>query len=218
MNIKNIVFLCILALVPGAVVSQDLDGMMEQYKQMGGGTSKNFPREMEQLMPKGFTLKVKNFVWKETANMFMFMALSGKRKNDAYPKFGFEGDIEIGIMGYNPVSGAHVAPQMPVMMQQAKKGYAAGTQISGMECGKVAVSKINGADVYIQKCVRKNVEIDDHKSEDQTYYFANAIVLKKNILLQVRIIHYPKNEAGVREAIGSITGVFNATDFSKYMK
>jgi hypothetical protein len=161
----------------------------------------------------------RGFIYEETAKMFLFVALSGTRKNDAYPKFGHEATIEIGIMAYNPQSASYMAAQMPVVMQESKKAYSKGKSenTADYQWDPVAASKINGADVYIQKVTRKNVEIDDRKHEDQIYYFADAIILKKNVMMKINIIYYPLKKEGVTAAITEITRIFNATNFAKYM-
>ncbi len=218
---KYALILCVLILTPCAVFAEDAQDMMGQYKAMSEGTSANFPRELEVLMPRDFTIENRGFVFKETANMFLYAALSGSRKNDVYKKFGHDGRIEIGVMAYNPAgSNAYVmAAQMPTMYDYAKKDWAKGIiNESGWELSPVAVSKINQADVFIQKGIRKNVEIDDFKHEDQVYYCAKAVLVRKNACLTIDIIHYPLKGEKVSAAIREITRLFLATNWNKYMK
>jgi hypothetical protein len=213
--------LCTLLLMPCAAFSEDAQDMMGQYKAMSEGTSKNFPKELEVLMPKDFKIESKGFIFKETANMLLFAALSGSRKNDVYKKFGHDGRIEIGIMAYNPASSnAYVmAAQMPTMYDYAKKDWAKGIiNESGWELSPVTVSKINQADVFIQKGIRKKVDIDDFKTEDQVYYCAKAVLVRKNACLTIDIINYPLKGENVSAAIRDITRLFLATNWNKYMK
>ena len=72
-NVKFAALFCIFLIIPCAVFAQDAQEMMGPYKQMGEGTAKNFPKDLEELMPKGFSIENKGFVFKETANMFLFI-------------------------------------------------------------------------------------------------------------------------------------------------
>ena len=220
-KMKCAIILGMLILLPCAVFAEDGQDMMGQYKAMSEGTSANFPKELEVLMPRDFKIETKGFIFKETANMLLFATLSGSRKNDVYRKFGHDGRIEIGVMAYNPTSSnAYVmAAQMPTMYDYAKKDWTKGIiNESGWELSPVAVSKINQADVFIQKGIRRNVELDDFKSEDQVYYFAKAVLVRKNTCLTIDIINYPLKGEKVSAAIGEITRLFLATDWNKYMK
>jgi hypothetical protein len=219
--LRQILFLCItLVFLISPVSAEDPQEMMDQYRQMSAGTQANFPKELEILMPKGFSISSKGFIWHETSDMFLYTALSGTRKNDIYPKFGHDTEVEIGIMAYNPSSASYMAAQMPVIVNQAKEGFGKESVNNGegWENGPIVAKKINGADVYIQKSTHKNTELDDHKYEDQIYYFVNAVMLKKNAYLTIRLIYYPGKEEKASAAIGEITKTFMAIDIGKYMK
>lgn len=217
---KNVLVIMALAASLFTISSGDAQDMMQQYREMSAGTEASFPPELASLMPAGFSIKVKNFIYKETANMFLFAALSGTRKNDVYVKFGHTAEIEIGVMAYNPQSASYMKDQMPAMMEQMRSGYREGTdECSGeWECEPVSVTKDGKAEIYIQKSTRKNVEIDDFKHEDQVYYYINALCLNKNALLQVRLIYYPLNREKADAAVREIVKAFLATDFNRYMK
>ncbi len=215
-------FIClVLAFTAGSIFAQDATDMMSQYKAMSESSSEKFPSELDVLMPKGFTIKTRGFVYKQTSNMFMFAALSGTRKNVEYPKFGLETEIEVGIMAYNPQSASYMSSQMPLVMQAYRNDYSksvANESEGQWEISPVAVSKINQADVYIQKCIRKSVELDNFKYEDQVYYFVKAAMLKKNVLLTVSMVYYPQKKEGVDAAVNEITKAVLAADFDKFMK
>jgi hypothetical protein len=218
-KIKHLIICSMLLVITGALSAENAQDMMGQYKQMGEGTSANFPGELEALMPEDFKLETKSFVFKETANMFLLVAVSGSRKNDVYRKFGHDAVIEVGVMTYNPQSASYLASTMPDVLQATKNGYSKGSENTGeWEYEPVSVSKINQADVYIQKGTRKKVEIDNFRYEDQVYYFANAVMLKKNTMLTIKIIYYPLNRDKVTAAIKEITGFVLKTEFNNYMK
>jgi hypothetical protein len=203
--------------------AQEAGDMMEQFKAMSAGTEKNFPKELEALMPKGFTIKTKGFVYKETADMYLLVALAGSRENDAYRKgFCLDSDIEIGVFAYNPASSAGyvMKDQMPAMLEQKKKAYKDNfiNENASWEKGPVQVMKIDKADVYLQKGVRKNVDLPDFKQEDQVYYFVQAVMLHKTAMLDIRLIYYPLKPEGARQSIYQIIKTCLATNFEKYMK
>lgn len=219
-KIKSLIMFLMMAAALLTLTISDAQDMMGQYREMSAGTEKNFPPELVKLMPAGFSIKSKGFIFKETANMFLFTALSGTRKNDVYVKFGHTAEIEIGVMAYNPQSAAYMKDQMPVVIEQLRSGYSEGTaECSGdWECEPVTVTRSGRAEIYIQKSTRKNVEIDNLKHEDQVYYYINAVCLNKNALLQVRLIYYPLNREKADAAVNEIVKNFLATDFNRYMK
>lgn len=217
-TLRHIITFSLILIITCTAFAQNAQDMMGQYKAMSDGTEKNFPKELEALMPKEFKIETRGFVYKETANMFLLVTLKGSRANDVYKKFGHTAEIEIGIMSYNPKTASYMSAQMPVVLEESKKGYAGGEADSNFEYSPVKASKINGADVYIQKGVRKNVELDNFKHEDQVYYSARAIMLKQNSMLTIRLIYYPLRGENVSAAVNQITKIFLATDFNRYMK
>lgn len=210
----------IMLILPCSAFSDEMQDLIGQYSQMGENTTSSFPKELESLFPESFTLKTKNIIFKETSNMFLVIGLGGNKQNTVYPKFGDEATIEVQIFGYNPQTNPYMSSQFPVMFEESKKGYSQGNNenSSGYEYGPVVSLKINQADVYIQKMTKRNVELDDNKTEDQIYYNADVLRLNGNMMMHVTITGYPLKNNELTKIITDITKVFNATQFTKYMK
>jgi hypothetical protein len=217
-QMKRMLAYCLLLLVPCAVLADQASDMMGEYMKMGENSTKNYPRELEGLLPKGVPVKSKTFVYEETQSTFLCVGIQGE-KNDAR-KFHHAMEIQVGVMGYNPRTAGYMAATWPTMAQQAKQyGKMDGqTNHANWVFEPVTKSAINGADVYIQKGTAKDVEIDDFKKVDYVYYTAEASLYKNNTVLQIRIVNMPDNIDSVKDAIKQVTAFFLATNWNKYMK
>lgn len=221
-NFCRLLLILPLALFIQNVSAQDMGGMIDQYKSMSKDAEKNFPKALEALMPKGYSIKTKGFVFKETTDMFMLVALTGNRVNDVYKKgFCLDSDIEISVFAYNVANPATymMKDQMPLMLESKKKAYKEGLiNESNWEKDPVQVFTMDKAYVFMQKGVRKKVELPDFKHEDQVYYFAKALMLYKTALVEVSIIYYPAKAEGAKHAISHVIKTCLNTNLEKYMK
>jgi hypothetical protein len=217
-KLKQMIAYCLLLLMPCAVFADQASDMMGEYMKMGENTAKNFPQEMEALMPKGVPVKSKNFVYAETQNMILCLGIQGE-KNDQR-KFHHALELQVGVLGYNPRTAGYMTATWSTMAQQAKQYGRMDGQKSHANYIYEPVTKtsINGADVYIQKCTAKDVEIDDFKKVDYVYYTAEASLYKNNMVLTIRIVNMPDRIENVHAAIREITAVFLSTKWDKYMK
>lgn len=217
-KLKQMAAYCLLLLVPCAVFADQASDMMGEYMKMGENTAKNFPQELEALMPKGVPVKSKNFVYAETQNMILCLGIQGE-KNDQR-KFHHAIELQVGVLGYNPRTAGYMTATWSTMAQQAKQYGRMDGQKSHANYIYEPVTKtsINGADVYIQKCTAKDVEIDDFKKVDYVYYTAEASLYKNNMVLTIRIVNMPDRIENVHAAIREITAVFLSTKWDKYMK
>ncbi len=217
-KLKQMAAYCLLLLVPCAVFADQASDMMGEYMKMGENTAKNFPQELEALMPKGVPVKSKNFVYAETQNMILCLGIQGE-KNDQR-KFHHAIELQVGVLGYNPRTAGYMTATWGTMAQQAKQYGRMDGQKSHANYIYEPVTKtsINGADVYIQKCTAKDVEIDDFKKVDYVYYTAEASLYKNNMVLTIRIVNMPDRIENVHAAIREITAVFLSTKWDKYMK
>jgi len=215
---KRMLAYCLLLLVPCAVLADQASDMMGEYMNMGENTSKNFPKELEGLLPGGVPVKSKTFVYQETQSTFLCVGIQGE-KSDAR-KFHHAMEIQVGVMGYNPRTAGYMTSTWSTMAQQTKQyGKMDGEKDHGNQFyGPVTKSVINGADVYIQKMTQKGVELDDESRVDYVYYIAEATLYKNNMMLQIRIVHMPDKIENVNAAIKEITAFFLATNWNKYMK
>jgi hypothetical protein len=217
-QMKHILVYCLLVLVPCAVLADQTSDMMSEYMKMGDNAAKNFPKELEGLLPKGVPIKSKTYVYEETQNMILCLGIQGE-KNDAR-KFHHAVEIQVGVMGYNPRTAGYMAATWPTMAQQAKQyGKMDGQKNhANWVFEPVTKSVINGADVYIQKGTARDVEIDDFKKVDYVYYTAEASLYKNNMVLTIRIVNMPDRIENVNAAIKEITAFFLATNWNKYLK
>ena len=217
-KLKQMAAYCLLLLVPCAVFADQASDMMGEYMKTGENTAKNFPQELEALMPKGVPVKSKNFVYAETQNMILCLGIQGE-KNDQR-KFHHAIELQVGVLGYNPRTAGYMTATWGTMAQQAKQYGRMDGQKSHANYIYEPVTKtsINGADVYIQKCTAKDVEIDDFKKVDYVYYTAEASLYKNNMVLTIRIVNMPDRIENVHAAIREITAVFLSTKWDKYMK
>ncbi len=217
-NIKIvIVSLVMIALIPCFVHAQGIGDMMNQYKEMNGD---NFPQDLEKFVPQGCVIKSKTFVYTETQNMFLSIGMNLTKKNDIYPKFGLETEIEIGVFGYNPKTAGYMASTWPILQSETKNRWRMDGESSsgGWDYEPVRFVKLGLVDVNIQKGTRKNVEIDERKYEDQIYYIAEAMMFDKNMMLKIRIVNYPLKSDQVNAMIKEIADKFIATKWEAYMK
>ena len=217
-RLKQMVAYCLLLLVPCAVFADQASDMMGEYMKMGENTAKNFPKELEALMPKGVPVKSKTFVYAETQNMFLCLGIQGEKKESRQGHYSLE--LQVGVMGYNPRTAGYMAANWSTMAQQARQyGKMEGQKSHGDHIYEpVTKTSINGADVYIQKMTQKGVELDNRTTVDYIYYIAEASLYKNNMVLTIRIVHMPDKIENVHAAIKEITAVFLATKWDKYMK
>ncbi len=217
-KLKTIAVYCLLLLVPCALFADQASDMMGEYMKMGENTAKNFPKELEALMPKGVPVKSKTFVYAETQNMFLCLGIQGE-KNDQR-KFHHALELQVGVLAYNPRTAGYMSSTWPTMAQQAKQyGKMDGLKSHANYIYEpVTKTSINGADVYIQKCTAKDVEIDDFKKVDYVYYIAEATLYKNNTVLTIRIVNMPDKLENVTNAIREITAFFLTVKWDKYMK
>jgi hypothetical protein len=217
-NLKRIIAYCLLVLIPCGVLADQASDMMGEYMKMGDGSGRNFPKELEGLMPKGVPVKSKSWVYEETQSMFLCLGIQGE-KNDQR-KFHHALELQVGVLGYNPRTAGYMSSTWPTMAQQARQyGKMDGLKSHANYIYEpVTKTSINGADVYIQKCTAKDVEIDDFKKVDYVYYTAEASLYKNNTVLQIRIVNMPDKSENVTAAIKEITAFFLATKWDRYMK
>ncbi len=217
-KMTQIIVYFLLALFPCVVFADQASDMMNEYMNMGDKSGKNFPKELEGLMPKGVPIKSKNWVYEETQKMFLCLGIQGEKNYNRQGHYSLE--LQVGIMGYNPRTAGYMASTWSSMAQQQKQyGKMDGQKDHGNHSyGPVTKSTINQADVYIQKMTQKNVELDDKTRVDYVYYIAEAYLYKNNMMIQIRIVHMPDKIENVNAAIKEITSLFLATNWDKYMK
>ncbi len=215
---KKILTHFMLVLVPCIVMAQGMD--MSEYQKMAEGLSKNYPKELEPLMPKGYTVKGKNIAFAQTQSMFLVVGMQGTRKNEAYPKFGHETELKVMVLAANPATAGFMGAQFPMMVQMMQQGYMqAETDSNGdYVYDPMTVQSAGGVNVYVRKLVRKNVEIENRKHQDQVYYNAQAVALVNNMMWQFEVLYYSGTPEALLAMIADNIRFVQATDFSKYMK
>lgn len=217
-KVKRLIVYCMLALIPCGAFADQARDMMGEYMKMGDGTAQNFPKALEGLMPKIFTIKSKTFVYRETQNMFLCLGLGGTKK-DGRP-FGTDTEVNIGIMGYNPRTASYMAATWSSLAQNQKQyGKMDGQKnYDTWVFGPVTTLKVNQADVFIQKGTHRNIELDDGTRVEYEYYFAETTFFAGNMMIAIRINFFADKIENMKAAIKSTLDFFQAAKWDAYMK
>ncbi|MCU0849620.1 MAG: hypothetical protein MUD12_17200 [Spirochaetes bacterium] len=217
-KMKKTLLYFMIAMIPCMVFADQATNMMGEYMKMGEGTEKNFPKELESLLPKGFTVSSKKIVYKETQNMFLCIGLNGTMKNPR--QGGTEAEIQIGIMAYNPKTAGYMSAQWPYIAQETRKNWKMDStpNSSDWEYGPVAVTKAGIADVNYQKATHKNIELDNNTMVQYVYHNGEAMMFNKNMMLQIRLLFYPEKSGSILNPLKEIVTKVTALNLDKYMK
>jgi hypothetical protein len=217
-QMKRMLAYCLLLLVPCAVLADQASDMMKEYMNIGENTARNFPKELEGLMPKWIPVISKTYVYEETQSMFLCLGIQGEKKHPGKGLFNLS--MQVGVMGYNPRTALYMSATWPQMARNQKQyGRMDGQTSSGnMIYEPVTKSTINGADVYIQKLTHKHYEIGHELYADFVYYTAEAWLFKNNMMITMRIVNMPDKIDSVNAAVREATAFFLATNWDKYMK